>query len=635
MATAILSEPYNGKHLSIDTHQDANIRTKDTTPVFHKLPSTNSTRTQSSGPRTIEPPFILEDHPVDESLSIKAIVVGAGITGITAGVLLPIKVPGLQLQIYERHPDIVSYLLHRNESAVMCPPMKVYQSTFSPTTAWTENYSRGSEIKDYWKSLANKYDIWKYVKLRSEVLRATWSEMKGKWIVEIKQTDEQTRRSVVLHDEAEFLVTSTGRFSSPKLPDIPGLGEFQGPVIHTSAWDNAFDPTGKKLALIGNGASGLQILPQLQKMASHVDHYTRNPTWVAGTLGAEKLSRDVPIPEELKTRWAENPHEYHQYRKDLEAQAWTRFAIVERGGAKNQSARVDFEKLMSTRLGDRQDLKPLVIPEFPPNCRRLTPGPGYLEAVTQSNVSYIRTPILSATPLGIQTQQGEERPVDAIICATGADIAKTPAFPIVNARGENLQNTWRHGGDPGFPDTYLGMAAAEFPNLFFLMGPNAGAGFAGTLPHAVENQVTYVAKILRKASSQRIRTIVPSQAAVRDFRAYCESFFPRTVISDGCSSWYNNHTEGGRIVAVWPGSGSHVNHVRREVRWEDFEYTYHNRQNNRFGYFGNGWTARDVASRDYGDQAQDLSDFTPYLKVEARIEGGVDLRGYHEAWYEV
>ncbi|KAL3470479.1 hypothetical protein BJX99DRAFT_267395 [Aspergillus californicus] len=585
-------------------------------------------------PRTIDPPFILEDHPVDERAPIKAIVVGAGITGVTAGVLLPVKVPGLQLTIYERHSDIGGTWHSNTYPGVRCDvPSHVYQSTFSPNKAWTENYSRGAEIKSYWKGIATKYAVWKYLQLNSEILSASWVEESAKWVVRIRQTDPTgSNPSRVITDEADFLVTGTGRFSSPRLPDIAGINEFQGKVVHTGAWDRTFDPTGKRVALIGNGASGLQILPELQKVATHVDHYTRNPTWVAGTLGKETLSRDVPIAEELKKSWEDDGAEYHRYRKALEATSWTRFAIVEKGGAVNAAARDEFEKLMGLRLGEKKDeLLPLVLPDFAPNCRRLTPGPGYLEAIAKDNVEYIRTPIERLTASGIRTSDGRERPVDAVICATGADVIDTPGFPIFNGAGANLQDSWHAGGDPGFPDTYLGIAAAEYPNLLFLGGPNGASGFAGTVPHTIETQVTYLAKILRKASSQRIRTIKPSKAAVLDFRAYCESFFPTTVLGEGCSSWYNNQVKGGRIVAVWPGSGAHVNYIRREVRWEDFEYTYHNPQGNRFGYFGNGWTSRDVAAKEgRGEEV----DFTGYLREEAS-DGTVDLRGYHEPWWEV
>jgi hypothetical protein len=186
------------------------------------------------------------------------------------------------------------------------------------------------------------------------------------------------------------------------LPDIRGLEKFKGNVIHTGAWDPTFDPAAKRLALIGNGASGLQILPELQKVAAHVDHYTRNPTWVAGTLGGETLSREVPISEELKMIWANDSVEYLKYRKGLESQAWTRFAIVHNGGKTNAAAREEFTKFMKTRLGEKKDsLLPLVLPEFSPlmvdNVKDKRPPQKAAAAMTPpagsiTTQSYCRTP---------------------------------------------------------------------------------------------------------------------------------------------------------------------------------------------------------------------------------------------------
>ncbi|KAL4993871.1 hypothetical protein BDV10DRAFT_189562 [Aspergillus recurvatus] len=129
------------------------------------------------------------------------------------------------------------------------------------------------------------------------------------------------------------------------------------------------------------------------------------------------------------------------------------------------------------------ELLPLVLPDFAPNCRRLTPGPGYLEALTEENVEYNRTPIASVSESGVDTADRKHRPVDAIICATGADVTDTPGFPIINGAGDNLQASWHGGGNPGYPDTYLGMAAPSFPNLLFIGGPNSASGFAGTVPY--------------------------------------------------------------------------------------------------------------------------------------------------------
>ena len=482
--------------------------------------------------------------------------------------------------------------------------------------------------------------MWKYIQLNSQVLGAEWSDSKSKWVVRIRQTNTATKEILTFDDEADFLILATGNFSQPKLPDCPGIEDYQGHLRHSANWDPDFDPTGKSIALIGNGASGLQILPELQKVASHVDHYVRSPTWIASSFHGDDMRRDEPIPEQLRLEFATDATAYHRYRKELENKSWSRFSIAQKNGATNINAQQEYERSMANRLGNRQDLLALVKPDFSPNCRRLTPGPGYLEALTEDNVNYIGTKIERFTTSGIRTIDGVERPVDAIICSTGAEISWSTAFPVLNGKGVDLQTSRRPGGSPGFPDTYLGMATSAFPNLLLLLGPNGGPGLAGTLPNTVENQATYIAKILRKVSTQGIRTITPSQAAVEDFRAYCESFFPETVMSENCSSWYNGGIKGGRIGAIWPGSGSHANFIRRDVRWEDFEYTYLTAQKNRFAYFGNGCTTNDLRAdrqstddNDDGDRVE--SDFTSYLKVEASTAAGVDLRAYHEAWWEV
>jgi cation diffusion facilitator CzcD-associated flavoprotein CzcO len=499
-------------------------------------------------------------------------------------------------------------------------PSDVYQSTFAPNTEWSQNYSPGSEIRDYWQSLVKKFGVDKLTQYETSVTRAEWDNDKAKWRVTLKKGD------VERVEEADYFITATGHFADPRLPDYEGLHDFEGHLRHTSNWDPTFDPVGKKIAVIGNGASGLQVVPQLQKVAKHLDHYARSRTWVAKSFGGENLSRG-PEPREVPPQ---DPEGYLKFRKELEAKSYGRFSIIIKG-EKNRAAQKDYEGLLAERLGDRSDLLEVLKPDFPPNCRRLTPGPGYIEALTQPNVGYIETKIKRFTKTGIELVDGTHNTYDAIICSTGADISFKPPFPIV-ANGVDLQEAWAPGGSIGFPDSYLGISAPNFPNFALVLGPNS-SGQGGTVPHAIENQVTWVAKVLRKISTEGIRSMAATQAATNDFRAYCESFFPRTVMSETCSSWYNGGIPGGRIHGIWPGSGTHVNIVRRNVRFEDFEYTYLNESGNRFAWFGNGFSLKDwkVAN---GEEEPETVGFTNYLKKES-VTGEVDLRAYHELWYDL
>ncbi|KAK1531951.1 hypothetical protein CPAR01_11600 [Colletotrichum paranaense] len=570
--------------------------------------------------RTINPHFLIEEHPIDEHQSVRAIVVGAGISGITAAILLPAKVPNLDLIIYERNDDLGGVWHTNIYPGVRCDvPAHAYQATFAPSTDWTEAYATGSEIQSYWQDIADKYDVRKYIRFRHSVTSAEWSEEKARWIVKVQTNDG------VVTDEANFLITATGHFSDPKLPQYPGIDKFEGHLRHTSNWDPEFDPKGKRIAVIGNGASGLQVLPQLQKIAARVDHYARNKTWVAAPIGGEDLADFVA--ENIGDARTD-VEKYLKFRKALEAKLFSRFGGIFKDGPQNAAAEDYIKELMRVRLGADSKLADEIIPEFPIGCRRLTPGPGYLEALTAENVNYITDRISEFTETGIRTVDDTLREVDAVICSTGHDITFSTQFPVVY-KGLDLQRAWRPGGKPGFPDTYLGMLAPEVPNFITVLGPNA-TGPAGTLCHAVENQLTYVAKILRKFATQGLRTIAPTTAATRDFRAYTEAFFPRTVMSEHCSSWYNGGIKGGRIHGLWPGSAAHVDLVRKDPRWEDFEYTYQNPQGNRFGWLGNGWTKKDVAAA-HGDAGVEL-DLTPWLEKGA-LSGDIDLRSYHEKWW--
>ncbi|KAH7094290.1 hypothetical protein FB567DRAFT_509914 [Paraphoma chrysanthemicola] len=585
---------------------------------------TLTSKSDAAQTRTIYPPLELEDHPIDEGRRLKVVVVGAGISGITSAILLPVKVPDIELVIYERNSDVGGVWHTNTYPGVRCDvPAHAYQSTFEPSATWSTAYATGAEIKAYWKGIVEKYDLGKYIHLNSRVTRAEWSEEKGKWLVGVASPNST---STV---EADFLITGTGHFSDPRLPEYPGMEDFQGLLRHSSDWDPTFEPVGKRIAVIGNGASGLQVLPPLQKVAARIDHYARSKTYVAAPVGGEHLEQFVADRlEQAKT----SPEEYIRFRKDLEAELFSRFGGIFKGGEKNNVARETITKLMSSRLGDRTDLLEQILPDFAPNCRRLTPGPGYLEALAAENVDYVTQPIAKFTKTGIQTEDGTHREVDAVICSTGHDISFSTAFPVI-ANGVDLQQAWRPGGSPGFPDSYLSIAAPGYPNFLILLGPNA-TGPAGTLCHSVETQVTYCARVLRKAASQGIRSMAPTAAATRDFRAYCESFFPRTVMSEYCSSWYNGGIKGGRIHGLWPGSAAHVAAVRSEPRWEDWEYTYLNRQGNRFAWLGNGWTRRDVTASDPAKAKAENLDLTPWLRTEAFI-GKVDLRDYHEQWYTV
>ncbi|KAF9876607.1 4-hydroxyacetophenone monooxygenase [Colletotrichum karsti] len=560
----------------------------------------------------------LPDRYIDEPRSLRVAVVGAGLSGVLAGILLPAKVPNIQLTIFEKNADVGGTWFENIYPGVRCDvPAHVYQSTFDPNTQWTEEFAQGPEIRDYWQGLARKYDVYKHLQLAQRVEGLNWVDSRAVWQITVRDLKTDSIRI----EEAEFVLTAIGRFNEWKLPNYPGIHDYKGVLRHASNWDPSFDPRDKKVAVIGNGASGIQLTSNLHKVVARLDHYARNKTWVTASFAGDETSIEpIPISEELRAKFLKDPEAYLAYRKEMESKYFRHFNGWLKGSSENEEAREKFRKFMNDRLTKKPELVDALIPDFSPHCRRLTPGPGYFEAITSEKTEYIQTRIRRFTETGIETEDGRHRAVDAVFCATGANVDMVPPFPIT-ARGEDLTKQWREGGKYGYPYTYLGSATPGFPNLLFIHGPN-GSGRSGTVPHNVENQITYFARILRKASREGIKSVQPSKRAADWFTEYSDAFFATTVLSENCSSWYNSGKPGSRVHGLWPGSASLATIVQREPRWEDFEYEYLGDAENPFlWYFGKGCTRKELDPE---------ADVTPYLKPYV-----VDPKDVHESWHTV
>lgn len=492
----------------------------------------------------------------------------------------------------------------------------MYQSTIEPNTEWSEEFAQGREILEHWQAVARKRNVYQYLELSTEVIEAQWSDDESVWKLKVRKEGSEERV-----DHVDVLLTAIGRFNAWRLPDYSGINEYEGHIRHSSNWDPTFDPTGKNVAVIGNGASGLQLVPNLQPIVNRLDHYARNKTWIAGTFagGNERTLAPQYIPSETRESF-KDPDVYLKYRKELEAEYWRRFEALFRNSDKNEQAKNQYLEVMHKRVSAKPELLEHLIPDFAPHCRRLTPAPGYLEALCQENVDFVQTPIKRFTKTGIETVDGKVRDVDAVICATGANVEAATPFSII-ARGVDLKEAWKPDGLFGWPYTYMGVGTPGFPNLFFVFGPH-GSGPSGTVPNSAENYITFVARILRKITREGIKTMTPTREAANDFIEYSDAFFPTTYLADKCSAWQNGGQPGARIHALWPGSSSHERYVRFDPRWEDFDYTYVSKTGNRFAWLGNGWTRKEQ------DKEHDV---TWYLKKPEDI----DLRSFRENWFDI
>lgn len=337
-----------------------------------------------------------------------------------------------------------------------------------------------------------------------------------------------------------------------------------------------------------------------------MDHYVRGRTWIAATFGHELVEArkgagndgNFTYTAEEKEEWRKNPASYLAYRKALEIGMQSGYAVAYPNTKEHKGARALFEQRMRDRLAKNPEIIDHLLPDFPPLCKRLTPGPGYLEALTAPNVSVIPGRISHVNETGITTTDNTHRPVDAIICATGFNTSFQGRFPVYGRDGHNLQDRYKRR-----PETYLSVATDNFPNYFMSLGPNSGRG-NGNLLVVIEAIHHYIGQILQKLSTGHTRTVEVKPGPVQNFSDYCDAYFQRTVFSAECNSWYKSIPAGvdpaekkrGRVSALWPGSNIHQVKALEKVRWED--YILKGVDENPFGWFGDGWS---VAERD-GDE---------------------------------
>jgi hypothetical protein len=379
---------------------------------------------------------------------------------------------------------------------------------------------------------------------------------------------------------------------------------------------------GKRIAVIGAGSSGIQIVPALLDKVDGMDHYVRGKTWISNQHGGERLvartngkGGNFSYNDDEKKAWQTDVASYIEYRKELELEMQTLYAKSQRGSELQLSARAQYQADMKRRLKDKPELLEDLLPDFPPLCKRLTPGPGYLEALISPKVNVITTRIEGVDETGIMTSCGTHRPVDVIVCATGFETNPGGGFPIIGRHDVNLREKYSQR-----PETYLGLSTNGFPNFFQSLGPNSFQG-AGNLLITMEQVHTYVAEILSRMSYDNIGLVEPKESQVKKFTRFCDKYFERTVYSAECTSWYKSAPPGaspderkkGRVTALWPGSSLHALKALRKVRWED--YNLHPYDGNEFGWFGNGWIL------DEKKQRIDGGALTFYLERTGFVDG--------------
>ncbi|KAK7430518.1 hypothetical protein QQZ08_003037 [Neonectria magnoliae] len=556
------------------------------------LPSPNKPNGTPSEPGGEHPPNwvpILES-PVYTPRKLRVICIGAGYSGL----MLSYRWKHAEMEnfidlaIYEKNSDVGGTWLENRYPGVACDvPAHTYTFPFEPNPDWTSFYASGLEIWEYIKRTTKKYNLDERVQLNSKVLSTIWDDQSGKWKVKVNQN------GTIIDDEAEVLINGSGILNTWRWPNISGLHVFKGEMMHSASWDPSLDWTGKRVALIGNGSSAIQILPQLQPKASRIINYIRSPTWISSNFSAELTpeGKNFQFTAEQKKEFREDPDKFFQMRKMTEHSLNQFFYAMLADSRQQKAVAKQYREDMEARLNHDPDLCAKLIPDWDVGCRRLTPGDGYLEALQASNVALEFAAIEKITDKGVVTANGLEE-VDIVVCATGFDVSFVPQWEFAGQRGIKLADQWRD-----LPEAYFGICVPNMPNYFIFNGPNSPVGH-GSLLSVMDWAAEYILKWCRKIATEDIKSVIVDEGATADYNTYTQEFMKRTVWVSGCRSWYKGNKGSGKVTAMYAGSVLHYKEILESFRTEDFDIEYNS--SNRFKFMGNGFTMRDENGEDLG-----------------------------------
>lgn len=540
---------------------------------------------------TNSPPVnsIVRDHYAAEPRKVKAIVIGAGVSGI-AFTYKAKKIENLSFQIYEKNPEPTGTWYENRYPGCACDiPAHSYTYSWVGNPDWTKFYAGRDEIYKFYTRLAKEYEVEKYTKFETEVVGAKWLADIGQW--EVTVLDLNTGATSV--DHGEFLFNLGGVLNKWKWPEIKGLDKFEGLKMHTARWQEGTDLIGKRVAVIGSGASAIQVVPEIQPVVSKLYSFNRSPNWIASEFANDlaKHGRNTTFTKEEIQRFHDDPEYFLDFREKVEHAINGGFELMLVGSDVQKEVTAGIIESMKAKLKYDPVLCKALIPDFPVGCRRLTPGSNYLETLIKENTEVVTCGIQEITGSGIITKKGQKIDVDVIITATGFDTSFCPKFPIIGSDGKDLRDKWKNNQAAG----YLSVTAPNLPNYFMTGGPNSPISNGSLIP-GFEKQLEFAFAFIKKVQTQSIKSVTVKQEPTDHFNAYKNEFMTLTSWAGSCTSWYKS--DGTSVLGPWPGSGPEFMEIMSFPRFEDFEYEY--LYDNPFEYLGNGRSRREAKGQSLG-----------------------------------
>ncbi|MQA84040.1 MAG: SidA/IucD/PvdA family monooxygenase [Streptosporangiales bacterium] len=427
----------------------------------------------------------------------------------------------------------------------------LYSYSFEPKHDWSRMFAGQGEILDYLKGCADRYELWPYIRFGVEVTGVEFDDATESWQVFTADGETYPARAVV---------AGMGPLHQPRYPEIPGLERFRGTTFHSAQWDHGYDLAGKRVVVIGTGASAIQFVPRIADRVDHLTVFQRTPPWIV----PQPDRRLSAAEHRLFRRFPSLQRAYRHliyWEQEAMGLGFTRPRLI-------RSAQALARRHIRRQIPD-PELRRKLTPDYTLGCKRVLVSSDYYPALTRPDVDLVTEPIAEVREHAVVTRDGTEYPVDAIIFGTGFHVTdKFDSAHIVGRNGYKIQDAWRDG-----MEAYLGVAVAGFPNLFLLLGPNSGLGH-NSMVFMIEAQTRYILQCLETLDRSGGRSIEVRPDVQSTFNRRIQGRLKSAVWSaGGCVSWYLD--ENGVNRTIWPGST--VGYWLRTRRLRRGDYTYSHR----------------------------------------------------------
>ncbi|MFX0575683.1 flavin-containing monooxygenase [Nocardia nepalensis] len=460
---------------------------------------------------------------------VKTIIIGSGFAGLGLAIRLSQRGRNDYL-VLERGSDVGGTWRDNTYPGAACDvPSHLYSYSFALNPNWSRSFSKQGEIQQYIQGVARKYNVLDKHLFNCDVTAARWNNATNLWHV------ETSRGSFT----ADTVVSAVGALCEPALPDIKGINGFEGEIFHSARWNHDADLKGKRVAIIGTGASAIQIVPSIAADVTHLDVYQRTAPWLL-----PRMDRPYTLPERLAFRHI--PGFQRLSRAAIYAARETQVVGLAKVPALMQAFELIARAKLQFEIRD-PELRKKVTPDFRIGCKRMLISNNYYPALSRPNVDVVTDGIAEVRANSIVTKDGTEREIDALIVATGFHVTDSPTYDTISGKdGRTMSEVFDEIGQQG----YKGSAIANFPNMFFLLGPNVGLGHT-SMVYMIESQINYIADALATVDRLGLRTVEVKREVQDSYNKELQGKLVKSVWSTGgCASWYLD--KHGNNTTLWP-----------------------------------------------------------------------------------